>query len=84
MQGFSSDLEQLPCDWRMEPEELEILKRPDGSDWQLGSGAFGVVLKAKRAGVQPVAVKVSGCGVAVWCEGVRLDMRAGVQPVVVR
>jgi serine/threonine protein kinase len=56
--GFGSDLEQLPCDWRMEPEELEILKRPDGSDWQLGTGAFGVVLKAKRAGVQPVAVKV--------------------------
>lgn len=56
----------------MEPEELEILKRPDGSNWQLGTGAFGVVLKAKRAGVQPVAVKASG----VCC----LEMhRGGVQ-----
>lgn len=60
LQGVSSDLEQLPCDWHMEPEEVDILKRPDGSDWQLGAGAFGVVLKAKRAGVQPVAVKASG------------------------
>lgn len=40
------------------PEELQYLKRPDGSPWQLGSGGFGVVLKAKRGGVQPVAVKV--------------------------
>jgi hypothetical protein len=38
--------------------ELEIAKRPDGSDWMIGSGAFGQVYKAFRNKVQPVAVKV--------------------------
>ncbi|KAL4437815.1 hypothetical protein ABPG77_005727 [Micractinium sp. CCAP 211/92] len=47
-------------DWEIRPEEIQILKRPDGSDWQLGSGGFGTVFKAMRNGVQPVAVKVLG------------------------
>lgn len=29
-----------------------IIKRPDGSDWELGHGAFGRVVKGLRAGVQ--------------------------------
>jgi hypothetical protein len=33
-------------DWEIRPEEIEIAKRPDGSDWLLGSGGFG------RVGVQ--------------------------------
>lgn len=28
------------------------MKRPDGSDWELGSGAFGRVVKGLRGGVQ--------------------------------
>jgi serine/threonine protein kinase len=40
--------------------EIEILKRADGTDWQLGAGGFGTVYKAMRNGVQPVAVKVLG------------------------
>ena len=52
------DLEALPSDWAMQPGELEYLRRPDGSLWQLGSGGFGMVYKARRHGVQPVAVKV--------------------------
>ena len=33
------------------------MKRSDGSDWELGSGNFGKVLKGMRGGVQPVAIK---------------------------
>lgn len=40
--------------------EIQILKRPDGSEWRLGAGGFGTVYKAMRNGVQPVAVKVLG------------------------
>ena len=34
------------------------MQRADGSDWMLGSGSFGTVLKGVRGDVQPVAVKV--------------------------
>ncbi len=40
------------------PAEIEILKRPDGSEWEVGRGGFGVVYKGLRNGVQVVAVKV--------------------------
>ena len=29
-----------------------LIKKPDGSDWELGSGAFGRVVKGLRGGVQ--------------------------------
>ncbi len=34
-----------------------IVKRADGSDWELGTGNFGKVLRGMRGEVQPVAVK---------------------------
>lgn len=37
------ELPSLPCDWEIKPEQLVILKRPDGSPWELGTGAFGKV-----------------------------------------
>ena len=30
-------------DWRIEPEEIEIDRSPDGSLWRLGGGGFGDV-----------------------------------------
>lgn len=36
-----------------------LIKKPDGSDWELGSGAFGRVVKGLRGGVQ-VSVESSG------------------------
>ncbi|EFN54023.1 hypothetical protein CHLNCDRAFT_136066 [Chlorella variabilis] len=53
-------------DWLITPSEIQIAKRPDGSDWELGSGGFGKarlaaaerVYKALRHSAQPVAVKV--------------------------
>jgi hypothetical protein len=41
-----------------QPEEVEVCRRPDGSWWQLGSGACGTVYKGLYHGVQPVAVKM--------------------------
>ena len=44
--------------WAIDPNEIEICTRGDGSLHSLGSGAYAKVLKAMRGGVQPVAVKV--------------------------
>lgn len=35
-----------------------IVQKPDGSDWVLGAGNYGTVLKGVRGDVQPVAVKI--------------------------
>ncbi|KAL3141044.1 hypothetical protein ABBQ32_005555 [Trebouxia sp. C0010 RCD-2024] len=51
------ELPFLPCDWEITPEQMVILKRPDGSPWELGTGAFGKVFKGVLDGVQTVAVK---------------------------
>lgn len=37
------ELPLLPCDWEITPEQLVLSKRPDGSPWELGTGAFGKV-----------------------------------------
>ncbi|KAI3430353.1 hypothetical protein D9Q98_004948 [Chlorella vulgaris] len=56
------ELDLLMLDWHIPSEAIQILKRPDGSDWRIGSGGFGTVFKAMRNGVQPVAVKVIQAG----------------------
>ncbi|GAB4814550.1 hypothetical protein N2152v2_001596 [Parachlorella kessleri] len=71
--AFSSEMPW--SDWEIRPDEIEVMKRPDGSDWELGTGGFGKVFKALRNGVQPVAVKVLLVFKA---------LRIGVQPVAVK
>ena len=36
-------------DWEVPGDQIEICKRPDGSDWELGAGAFGKVWAACMA-----------------------------------
>lgn len=44
--------------WDLDPAEITVCKRPDGSDWVLGVGSFGQVVKGLRGGVQDVALKM--------------------------
>lgn len=43
-------------DWEIPEAELQICHRPDGSEWLLGEGRSGKVLKGVRGGVQVRAV----------------------------
>ncbi|KAK9839800.1 hypothetical protein WJX81_002595 [Elliptochloris bilobata] len=59
MDSGSIELPVLPwSDWQIPAEEIRVCRRPNGAEWELGSGAFGKVFKAVRGGVQVVAVKV--------------------------
>ena len=50
---------ELPwSDWELDPADITILRRPDGGEWLLGTGASGRVYKAVMNGVQTVAVKL--------------------------
>ena len=50
----------------MQDSSDRIIKKPDGRDWELGSGAYGRVVKGLRAGVQ---VTLPQAGFAL-CKGV--------------
>ena len=44
--GFRTASKELDLgfsDWMLSPDEIEICKRADGTDWQLGAGGFGSV-----------------------------------------
>ena len=48
MDSGSIELPVLPwVDWQIPAEEIRICRRPNGAEWELGSGAFG---KARSAG----------------------------------
>ncbi|KAK9806572.1 hypothetical protein WJX73_003484 [Symbiochloris irregularis] len=58
-EGTSFQLPALPwSDWEVKESDVAICKRLDGSDWELGGGAFGKVYKAVLGGASTVAVKV--------------------------
>ena len=56
--------------WEINPKDLEICKRPDGSDWLLGEGAHGSVFKALKVG-RPLAAAADGklCCAVLCCAG---------------
>ncbi len=46
--GLSGETGSLPSlmaqnDWEIAPMDIEIIRREDGSPWELGAGAFGKV-----------------------------------------
>lgn len=47
--GSGSLAEHKSEQWEIDPEEIQIMLRPDGSPWQLGEGASGTV----RARINP-------------------------------
>lgn len=56
--NFSERLTAPTYSWELQPEDVEICRRPDGSKWCLGRGGFGEVLKGVKDGVDEVAVKL--------------------------
>ena len=52
--GASGETGSMPSmiahnDWEIAPMDIEIMRREDGSPWELGAGAFGKVRARKRA-----------------------------------
>lgn len=39
-------------EWEITGEQIEICLRSDGSEWVLGEGSYGTVVKAMKGGVQ--------------------------------
>ena len=55
--GASGETGSMPSmiahnDWEIAPMDIEIMRRDDGSPWELGAGAFGKV--RRRGGVRGV------------------------------
>ena len=74
--GYSGDTSSLPSlmgpqnDWEIAPMDIEILRRDDGSPWELGAGAFGKV-RAPRGpvcGFHSLSLKTCGhLHSLCWC-----------------
>ena len=68
--GVSGDTGSLPSslvaynDWEIAPMDIEIMRREDGSPWELGAGAFGKV-RRKRPLRMHARMQPGGC-VTPW------------------
>ena len=67
------ELPSLPSDWEIQLDQLVIAQRPDGSPWELGTGAFGKVSQQTGAGCYLVVTGPPQCASS---QGMRY---AGVQ-----
>lgn len=65
MQSAMQSKSSLVCcgagDWEISPEDIEICRHPDGSEWLLGQGRFGQVCKALKGGVQVIRCAALVC-----------------------
>jgi hypothetical protein len=61
------DLPRVPfSDWELRPEDIEICRRPDGRQWEIGTGAFGQVSPGADRGWRMSACAVCFQGNIVW------------------
>lgn len=51
----------LGSDWEIDPANIAILRRPDGSEWELGSGASGRVWSSRPAVAAALELSVEDC-----------------------
>lgn len=48
IKGSGSLGERKSEQWEIDPEEIQIMRRPDGSPWLLGEGASGTVRRSRK------------------------------------
>lgn len=57
MDSGSIELPVLPwVDWQIPAEEIRICRRPNGAEWELGSGAFGKARSPETRKPSPVYI----------------------------
>ena len=61
--GYSGETGSLPSslmghnDWEIAPMDIEILRREDGSPWELGTGAFGKVTPCQQPRARGIVLR---------------------------
>lgn len=63
----SLTLPGMQSDWEIDPDELEICRRPDGTEWELGSGASARVSRPPDVPLCFSLDMISGCQCLYAC-----------------